>query len=170
MLRDYDEILPGRLWVGSYVEPEEIGLLKQIGITSIVSLQSDRDLMAYSISADDMQQACAALGIEFRRAPVLDFDPEALSQNLDNCVREVEKAAARPSARIYLHCTAGKNRAPTVAAAFLMRTRDLSALQAFEYLIGRRDCQPYLSVLEKYEETFGRGIDKGDPEPSSTEA
>ena len=148
---DYDEIIPGRLCVGTFVRPDDVRHLQDIGITCIVSVQTDDDLAAYGVSLGDVLRACRDDGIEHRRVPTPDFDQAALAVKLPLCVAELEAAIAPKSARVYLHCTAGVNRSPTTAAAFLIRSRGYTAQEAYAYVVSRRDCKPYLEVLERYE-------------------
>jgi protein-tyrosine phosphatase len=151
MMLDCSEMLENRLWVGSYVRPQEVKFLKQMEITIILSLQSDQDLSYYDISVNKLLEACAQAGIELRRIPIEDFDRQALSANLPAAVDDLEDALAQPGARIYMHCTAGINRGPTLAAAYLIKNRGFSAKEAYDYVLNRRPCSPYLATLEEYE-------------------
>jgi len=156
---DCDEIMPGRLWIGSYIRPEEAGLLKQMGITDIFSLQSDRDLVDYNISQEKLLKACALAEIALYRRPTADFDKRSLADNLPQAVEDLEKALRRQGAKVYVHCTAGINRAPTLAAAYLIKTMGWAAREAYDFVVARRQCNPYLAVLEEYE----RHLKKADP-------
>jgi protein-tyrosine phosphatase len=151
MMIDCNEVIPDRLWVGGYVRPEDISRLSQMGITAIVSMQSDQDLSNYNISLKKLLKACEAAEIEFRRIPTQDFDEKFLSATLPQAVAEVEKALAPRCARLYVHCTAGFNRGPTLAAAYLVKNQGLSAEDAHDYVSTRRHCSPYLSVLQQFE-------------------
>jgi protein-tyrosine phosphatase len=82
--------------------------------------------------------------------PVRDFERQDLCDNLSRCVEAIEAALAPGWAKAYLHCTAGINRSPTAAAAYLMKTQGMSAREAHEWLCRHRDCSPYLDVLENY--------------------
>lgn len=124
---NYDEIIAGRLWVGGYVREEEIPQLMQIGITTVVNLQTDEDLQHCGISPDGLARAYQDAGIELRRLPIQDFDWEALARNLAAAEEQVANALAKSGTRLYLHCTAGVNRSATAAAAFLIRSRGMSA-------------------------------------------
>jgi protein-tyrosine phosphatase len=154
MKLDCTEIIPGRLWVGAYVRPEETASIAKMGITTVVSLQTDDDLDLYRLSSVKQVQACAAAGIDFRRVPTPDFDKDALWANLPACVGEVQSALADPRACVYLHCTAGINRAPTTAAAYLILTENMSPEDAYDFLVERRRCSPYVDLLEKYAQSL----------------
>ena len=151
MMLDCDAILPARLWVGSFVRPEEIGLLGQMRITAAFSLQSDRELAIYNISIESLLKAYASTHIEFHRFPADDFDREALSAKIPQAVADLDSALSQSEAKAYVYCTAGVNRAPTLAAAYLIKMLGLSAQGAFEFIVARRQCSPYLSILQNYE-------------------
>lgn len=154
MILDCNEIIPDRLWVGCYVRPQNVAHLKFMGITSVVNIQSDEDIKSSGVPLKRILKAYDEAGIELRRVATRDFDKGALAANLPQCVAEVEAALAPPWARVYLHCTAGINRSPTTAAAFLIRTKGLSAQEAYDYVSARRHCSPYLIVLEQYAESL----------------
>ena len=148
---DFDEIVPGRLWVGGRVYEEDVPQLKLLEITTVVSLQTDEDLLDYGISPAGLARAYREAGIELRRVATQDFDQEALRRNLPEAVAQVAEALADPGSRLYLHCSVGINRSPTTAAGFLIRSRGLTACQACDWMTARRDCRPALDILEEYE-------------------
>jgi protein-tyrosine phosphatase len=151
MILDCNEIIENKLWVGCYIRPEEARILQQMGITTVISMQSDQDLDNYHLSQTKLLKAYGAAEIESRRIPTQDFDKSALLANLAPAVEELEKALRPRWARVYVHCTAGINRGPTLAAAYLIKSRGLSAQEAYDYVATRRYCNPYLDVLEAYE-------------------
>ncbi len=151
MILDCSEIIQGRLWVGGFVRPEEVRILQQMGITAALSLQSDEDLTNYGISPKELLRAYDLAEMEFRRVPTRDFDKGALAANLPQAVASLEQALAPRWARVYVHCTAGINRGPTLAAAYLIKVRGLSAREAYDYVTAQRNCSPYLATLEEYE-------------------
>jgi protein-tyrosine phosphatase len=150
MLFDYNQIIPGRLWVGTSIVPGDAKQLRRMGITIVVSLQSDHDLEERHISLKKLVKALSDANIDLSRVPVRDFSKRDLALRLPKCVAEVEAALAPGWAKVYLHCTAGINRSPTVAAAYLVKSRGMSAREACEYVAAKRDCSPYLDVLEQY--------------------
>lgn len=151
---DCNEMIPDRLWVGGYLRPEDAGLLAKQLISTVLSLQTDEDLAVYGIQIKKLLKAYQAADIELRRVPIPDFDKESLVANLPLCVSELEEALKPEWARVYLHCTAGLNRSPTVAAAYLIRSGNMSAKEAYDYVTARRHCSPSLELLEKYEESL----------------
>lgn len=151
MTFDCNEIISKRLWVGCYVRPEDVGVLRNMEITAILNLQSDWDLANYNVSLEKLFAACSLAEIELRRIPIPDFDRHALGIHLPHAVEELENALAPSSGRVYVHCTAGINRGPTLAAAYLIKAGGLAAREAYDYVIARRDCSPYLDTLQEYE-------------------
>ena len=149
-----DEIIPSRLWVGAFIQPQDVRLLARNSITTVLSLQSGEDLASCGIQLEKLRNAYRDAGIELRRSPVRDFDRDSLAACLPSCVAELEKALQPRQTRVYLHCTAGINRSPTVAAAYLIRSQDMSAREAYEFIIARRDCSPSLEILEKYRDSL----------------
>ena len=151
MTLDCNEILLDRLWVGRFVRSKDVEQLTQMGVTAVISLQSDDDLVMYNVHLNKLLEACSEAGIKLRRIAVPDFDEEAMAADLEQSVAELEAALTPNWAKVYLHCTAGINRAPTVAAAYLIRAMGFSAQQAYDFVVDRRHCNPYLAVLENYE-------------------
>ena len=48
MIFDWNEIIQNRLWIGSFVRPEEVRFLEDLKISTVLSLQSDDDLASWS--------------------------------------------------------------------------------------------------------------------------
>ncbi len=160
MILDCNEIIEGRLWVGGFVRPSDVNILQKMEITSILSLQSDQDLANCDISPRKLHNAYAQAAIELHRIPTADFNKQALAVNLPQGVDELEKILTPRWAKVYVHCTAGFNRGPTLAAAYLIKIRGLSAREAYEYVTSRRHCAPYLATLEDYEASL-KGAQSG---------
>jgi protein-tyrosine phosphatase len=151
MMLDCNEIIEGRLWVGGFIRPEDVRILKQMEITAILNLQSDQDLANCNISPNKLHNAYTRAEIELHRVPTMDFDRQALADNIPQAVEVLERALTPRWAKVYIHCTAGFNRGPTLAAAYLIKIRGLSAQEAYDYVTYRRHCAPYLSTLQVYE-------------------
>lgn len=156
MILDCNEIVPERLWVGSYVRPQDIGFLQKLQITAIVNLQSDWDLASYNIPMKKLLAAYAAADIRLHRIPVPDFDRQALATHLPEAVATLEEILTPRWSKAYVHCTAGINRGPTLAAAYLIKKLGMTAREAYDYVVARRECKPYLEALLEYEASLSK--------------
>ena len=144
----FDAILP-ELLVGEYPRVEDLGWLRDAhGVTAVLSMQDDADLASKRLRATDLEAACAALGLAFERLPVTDGDAEALAVRLPAAAARLDALIAG-GARVYLHCNAGYNRAPTVAIAYLHVHRGYALADACALVKDRRSCIPYLIALRK---------------------
>ena len=144
-----DEVAPG-LWVGPVPDsPEKIAGLKQKGVSGLVSVQTDRDLQSVGVPWPLMWNFLMAQGIAAHRQPIVDFDETALVRGLNAAVAAV--AEMRAGNRItYLHCTAGVNRSPTVAIAWLVRHGGVDLETAWTQVTSRRPSAPHRSALERW--------------------
>ncbi len=151
MALDFDVIIPGRLWVGGCVGEGDVRELQRVGITDVVNLQTDEDLLNCGVSPGALALAYEKAGIALHRVQIPDFDREGLWSHLCEATAEVEAVLADSGARLYLHCTAGVNRSPTTAAAYLIKQLGMPAIDAFKYMVSRRPCNPTLDLLEDFE-------------------
>lgn len=138
------------LWVGSCpASPERIVALREAGIRGLVSVQTDQDLASIGMSWPLLWRFLMANGIACARHPIVDFDERALRSGLAAAVDAVDQmiAAGRPT---LLHCTAGVNRSPTVAIAWLARARGLTLDEAWAQVTTRRPCAPNRVVLAAF--------------------
>jgi protein-tyrosine phosphatase len=142
------QILP-ELIVGEYPRPEDAFWLRaQMGVQAVLSLQDDGDLAAKGLSWPALVRAYEEVGILAGRIGIADGNPEALFLELDRAVAWLAEQidAGR---RVYLHCNAGVNRAPTVAIAYLHAVRGLPLGAARRLVTSLRTCVPFVSVLER---------------------
>ncbi len=142
----FDAVLP-ELLVGEYPRVEDLAWLRDThGVTAVLSLQDDADLASKRIRPTDLEAASAALGLAFERLPVADGDLVALAARLPVAVTRLD-ALIGLGGRVYLHCNAGYNRAPTVAIAYLHVHRGLTLDAACALVKERRSCVPYVGAL-----------------------
>ena len=91
---------------------------KSMNVSAILSLQHDECLMRMNIDYAIHERHGQALGLIMARCPIRDFDPEDQRFRLPaavNLLRDLLQAGHR----VYVHCTLGINRAPTVVLAYL---------------------------------------------------
>jgi hypothetical protein len=150
-----DEVADG-IVVGTYPQtPEDVRHLKdQLGVTAVLSLQDDDDLEGLGVRWDLFARAYQASGIVAVREPVKDFAPKALMVRLAACVAALDRLVTAGH-RVYVHCTAGINRSPTVVIAWLHAHRGLPVAAATAQVTGRRQCWPFPEVLERVAELTG---------------
>lgn len=133
---------------------EDIAHLAELGVTGLLSLQSDADLEARGLSWSRLWQTYLAHGILASRVPIRDFDQRALQRHLDEAVAALDALLARDR-RVYVHCTAGLNRSTTVVLAHLSRAGGLEA--ALEVLLTRHpEAIPYVDVVARWRDASSR--------------
>jgi len=151
---EVSQILP-TLFVGEYPRVEDIGWLKQeFNISAVFSLQDNDDLQAKGLTLHTLADECGRHRVEFRRAPVADFNCESLAIALPAALQELH-ALTQASHRTFLHCNAGCNRAPTLAIAYLHVHHNMTLEAARDFFKVRRPCGPYMEVLYGH---FGRSV------------
>jgi protein-tyrosine phosphatase len=142
-------VLP-ELAIGEYPTPEDAAWLRDVHrFTAVVSLQDDEDLHRKGLQARALSRAFAAAGLAWQRHPAEDGNPASLRGALDAAVATVHRHVAA-GGRVYLHCNAGLNRAPTVAIAYLHVHHRLALDAARDRVKAARACVPYMRVLEAH--------------------
>jgi len=142
-----DVIRPGLL-VGEYPNPEDVAWLREThGVTAVVSLQDDADLASKNLVLRELERAYRRERVAFHHMPVPDGATEVLADRLPAIVTLLVELVARGE-RVYLHCSAGMNRAPTVAIAYLHVQEGLPLAVARDDVKARRHCVPYMRALE----------------------
>jgi len=141
------EVLDDELLIGEYPTPDDATWLRdEHGVTAVVCLQDEFDLAAKGLVLSELQTAYAVAGVAFHHHPVADGDAALLAARLPGILAEIASAVAA-SGRVYVHCNAGFNRAPTVAIAFLRAHRGLADAEAWAHVKQRRACVPYRRAL-----------------------
>ena len=146
---NYTQILP-QFCFGSHPEgTDDIDRLRQeTGITAVFNLQTDDDMRCVDLAWGPLEAHYIACGIELCRVPVRDFDPVDLQEKLPKCVRSLDRLLSAGHA-VYLHCTAGTGRSPTVAIAYLHWCRGWDLDRAVAYVKERRPCSPNLDAIRQ---------------------
>ena len=146
---DLSVILPSLL-VGEYPTPDDAEWLRRAhGVSAVVSLQDDADIASKGLTVRALERAYRVHDLAFHRIPVPDCDNDVLAAQVNRTVGLLH-ALASAGARVYLHCNAGMNRAPTMAIAYLHTHGGLSLPEARDFVKARRHCVPYMRVLEAH--------------------
>ncbi len=144
-----DEVAEG-IFVGTYPQtPEDMRHLREkLGVTAVLCLQDDGDFHALGIRWDLVERAYKEHGIKAVREPVEDFSRRKLLKRLPAIVATLRDLIVEGHV-VYLHCTAGLNRSPTVAIAYLHNHTGKSVVEATEQVTAARQCFPYEDVLAR---------------------
>jgi protein-tyrosine phosphatase len=142
----YAQILP-RLFVGSHPRTiADIELLRQqLGVTAVLNIHTDQDMSAVLLDFQPLEAHYRTSSVELRRVPMLEQQPE-LRAKLYACVDALNDLLAAGHT-VYLHCTAGIGRAPTVAIGYLHFHLGWDWDVAVAHVKRLRECNPHLEAL-----------------------
>lgn len=128
------EIMEG-LWVGQAPSSlEDYQVLRDLGMDDAVSLQTEREARSVGLSPDVSFRLAMAYGLREHRVGIEDYSPSDLAATAWEAVVLVSDLRRR-GRKVYLHCRAGVNRSPTVAAACVAWERGLEAGEACDLVI-----------------------------------
>ena len=99
--KDIDEIIEGKLWLGSF-DSGNINILKEKGITKILSLM-DGDSSNFSYKEHGFNQ---------KIINIMDYDDENIIQYFGECLNFI-----KGDEKIFVHCAAGESRSATIVIA-----------------------------------------------------
>lgn len=147
MAIDYNRITP-RLYVGNAPRSiDDIDILRKVcGVSGVLNLQTDADMAWINVDWPKMEKHYQVCGMEAIRVPIHDFDIAELRDKLPRCAAAVD-ILAQDGSIVYIHCTAGINRAPTVAIAYLYRYLGFDLDKAIHTVTKARMCDPHLEAL-----------------------
>lgn len=144
---DYDKILPN-LFVGWHpATGGDVRRLTDAGVTAVLNLQTDHDFGLFGVDWPTLRARYFASGIEVRRVPIRDFDDDDLRAKLPEAVR-VLKELLDDGNTVYVHCSAGVNRSPSVVIAYLHWEKDWTLEEAERHVRKHRSCSPAMNVIQ----------------------
>lgn len=128
-------------------DPSDLKQLQSMGITGILNLQSEEDIRD---RAPDWEKSAAETeGLTYRNVSVTDYDSLDLKWKLPSCVKALRELLCAGH-RVYLHCTAGISRSPTVAVAYLHWYENWPLHEAVEHARHARPrCCPLADVIRR---------------------
>jgi protein-tyrosine phosphatase len=147
---EYSCVLPN-LFVGPGASDEaDFEQLQALNISAILSLQSAEDVNTSELL--QRRNAATRRGLRFHNLPVVDFDRADLQRKLRDCVEALDDLLKYGEV-VYLHCTAGVTRSPTVAAAFLHWKLGWKIEDALARLRSVRACCPDSDIIRSQVKT-----------------
>ena len=143
-------VISHELLVGEYPSHNDIAWLKETyGVSGVQNLQDDDDLQMNGLDPGQLSAVYDAHRISYVRTPIQDGSADAMAERLEAALHDLRDLVSA-SGRVYVHCNAGMNRAPTLAIAFLRAYRQMSLEEAMTLVKKQRPCGPFMTVLEEY--------------------
>jgi protein-tyrosine phosphatase len=138
------------LLVGEYPRDDDIEWLHdEHRVTAIHNLQDDEDLRINALDIAMLRKVSTRHGIKLVRTPIQDGSADDMAHRLREALSDLA-TLIEGRERVYLHCNAGLNRAPTLAIAYLRAHGGMSLDEALAHVKRRRSCGPFMTVLEDY--------------------
>lgn len=134
------------LYIGPSIHPPDLPRLHRARITAVLSLQQAGVDLSHA-AVERMRAACEPR-ILFRNLGIHDYDPDAVVAALPVVLPSLHDLISN-GRTVYVHCSEGINRAPSVALAYLVR---YEAAQLDTALADLYRCdpgvRPYAAVIE----------------------
>ena len=139
---DFDRVLT-QVLVGSYPEDlADIELLRRAHqVTAVLNLQTEEDFSRLGCDWPCLAETYEELGIEVCRVPIRDFDTADLTLHLAEGVQAL-KDLLNGGHTVYVHCSAGLGRSPSVVIAYLHWIDGLDLEEAIAQINQRHPCVP----------------------------
>jgi len=145
---DYAQVT-SRLYIGSH--PKSIDdietLQKVLAITAILNLQTNEDMAAANLNWQPLESHYKTCAVSLRRIPMKE-EQVVLQEKLLECVDTLGDLLAAGQT-VYLHCTAGIGRSPTVAIGYLHCYLGWELIAAVRYVKQLRPCSPHVDALRR---------------------
>jgi len=116
------EVIPNKLYLGCQIRALNDDELRLLGITHILSVTNRINPIK---------------GIEHEHFVMSDFGKTELNTVLEKVYPYME-SAQRSQNKLYVHCTFGQNRSPTVIISFLMKNKGLTLYEAHKMVKEKR--------------------------------
>jgi len=144
---NYTVIQP-KLFLGSC--PRNIGdvdtLRHESNITAVLNVQTDDDMLYFNMDWPAIEAHYQSCQIELRRVPVRDFDESDLRARLDSCAQALNELVQLGHS-VYVHCSVGAFRSPSVVIAYLHWYCQWSLDDAATHVRRMRHCSPSVEAI-----------------------
>ncbi len=147
--------LAERLWVGSYpTGPQDFATLKEHGVAGVLSLQTEGDIRSSGLLPKTVWHLAISSGLDYERFEIRDFVEDAVWRAIVTAMGKLHELFEMldDEEQVYVHCTAGINRSPSVALGYAMLRDGLTADEVLERArAARPQIRPYEAVLRELE-------------------
>ncbi len=144
------------LWVSRAPRgPEDYALIRGLGVEDVLTLQTEDEARSVGLRPDVSFRLAMAHGLREHRLGIEDFSHRDLVERAPEAARLVATLRARGRS-VLVHCAAGLNRSPTVAAAYLAWTRGLDAREACARVVEAHPSHPDPDVVARVARVLAR--------------
>lgn len=144
----YSKILP-RLYVGSgpcgLADVQSVK--EELGVTAVLNLQTDDDFQARPLAPVHLESIYRGYGMEMRRLPIQDVDPDDLREKLPAAASLLWELLETGHV-VFVHCAAGVGRAPSVVVAYLHWFRGWRLRAAERHVQRSHPCMPNVQAIQ----------------------
>lgn len=142
-----NQVLP-EVFIGSHPEAvEDLDYLQtKVGVTAVLNLQTEEDIERVGCEWRKLYAHYRRQKIVVRRVPVRDFDAEDLRKMLPDCVQALAELL-RNGHTVYVHCTAGVGRSPSVVITYLNWIQQYELEKACQLVQKCHPCSPNLEAI-----------------------
>jgi len=112
---DYSEIVEGKLWIGSAPSYDDLAKLKErLGLNpAVIDLNRNHR----------EEESCREIGVTYDdRTPQIEDSSSPIPISKLRLVARLVDEHIQNGRQVYLHCSAGRGRSPTCAAAYLIHS------------------------------------------------
>jgi protein-tyrosine phosphatase len=143
---DYAQVLP-KVFVGSHphINEDIDSLQRDLGATAVLNLQTDEDMITADLNWKPLESHYQTSTLRLFRVPMKE-EQAVLREKLFECIHALERLLAAGHT-VYLHCTAGIARSPTVAIGYLYYCLGWELDAAVDHVMRVRQCLPHLEAL-----------------------
>mmetsp|Transcript_8591 Transcript_8591/g.31731 ORF Transcript_8591/g.31731 Transcript_8591/m.31731 type:complete len:352 (+) Transcript_8591:169-1224(+) len=147
---NWNEITPEVLVGSCPRSPEDATIIaRESGATAILCLQSNDCFRAMNIDWEAIRERAISEGVVMARVSVRDFDHNDQALMLPEGVRVLSQLVASGH-KVYVHCTAGINRATLVAVGYLTFYRGKTLDDAVSLVKSKRSiANPYIDCWKR---------------------
>jgi len=144
---NFDKVL-NNIFVGTCPTGDlDIKRLQQAGFTAVLNLQTDVDFETHNIDWITMERFYFHKNISVKRVPIIDFNDNDLISNLPTATQTLNHLV-EANHRIYVHCTAGKQRSPSTVICYLAWYKKFGLEKSIQLTLTARNCAPPIGALK----------------------
>ena len=133
---DISEIIPGKIYLGTWQGSLQIPKLLQLGIRAVLCINSER------VKSKETLAAYTQANINTKYIEIEDLWTSSIREHLEPAYEFIQTNLSRGG--VYVHCTSGINRSPTIVAYYLLR--ELRKDAASKDICLLREVMAYLSL------------------------